>query len=99
MPAYALPPDLALALKIGLIVGLILIGLGVFLLVSNGRNYGTTPISLAAWGSVVMILSSAPWLDVRSDVALGVAIGFVVALIIGVVKFTRQWDRAHIDHH
>ncbi|MFD1515099.1 hypothetical protein [Halomarina rubra] len=91
---YPLPPDLQLALKIGLIAGLLLIGLAVVLFLARSE-YGWSPVKLTAWGSVILLLSGAPWFAVEGDAALAIAIAFIGALGIGLVQFTRLWDQAH----
>lgn len=90
---YTLPPDLALALKIGLIAGLSLIGLGVTLFATD-REYGWEPVKLVGWGGVILVLAGAPWVSVGGDAALATAVAFLVAFGIGLVQFTRLWDQS-----
>ncbi|MFD1515646.1 hypothetical protein [Halomarina rubra] len=94
MSRYALPADLQLALKIGLVAGLLLVALAVLLFIAK-RDYRWEPAKLAAWGGVVLLLSGAPWFSVAGDAAFAIAIAFVFAFGIGLVQFTRLWERTH----
>ena len=89
---YVLPSDLRLALKIGLVAGLVIVGLGVTVYVVLPRKYTGSAVLFVACGGVVTVLSAAPWVSITGDGALAIAVAFMGAFAIGLMTFMHLWE-------